>query len=534
MLTKTIGRIGAVSAAVLMAAAALPAGASSHREAPAITKTPKVDGTDFYMFRSYEPGREGFVTFIANYQPLQGPYYGPNYFTMDSDAIYEIHVDSNGDAAEDLTFQFQFNSVLVNNTGITLNVGGVAQPIPLRAVGQITSAADADLGEPETYTVNVIRGDRRTGTRQSVTNTGGGAVFPKPIDYIGTKTFPDYATYANAFVTAINIPGCTGVGRVFAGQRAEAFAVNLGESFDLVNYVPIEGDSAPGAGDRRGFPGGITQSRANDDLVGKLNVTSLAIEVPISCLTPGGNGVIGGWTTASLPQAMLRDPTPTYADPTIEGGSFVQVSRLSHPLVNELVIGMPQKDLFNAAEPTGDAALASYVTNPTFPAILNALFRGPVNATLGTNIADLAPSNFPRSDLVATFLTGINTLNQQQTVRGAEIMRLNTGVAPTPRDRQSPFGVVGDDLAGYPNGRRPGDDTVDITLRVAMGRLCHPVPINGTQTSLGLCQPSSAPVGTVPFTDGAPYSARELGSVFPYLNTPIPGSSRAARNARTN
>ena len=113
-------------------------------------------------------------------------------------------------------------------------------------------------------------------------------------------------------------------------------------------------------------------------------------------------------------------------------------------------------------------------------------------------------------------------------------MRLNTGVAATPRDRQSPFGVVGDDLAGYPNGRRPGDDTVDITLRVAMGRLCHPVPINGTQTSLGLCQPSNAPVGTVPFTDGAPYSAREHGGVFPYLNPPIPGASKAARNARNN
>ncbi len=198
------------------------------------------------------------------------------------------------------------------------------------------------------------------------------------------------------------------------------------------------------------------------------------------------------------------------------------------------MIGLPQKDLFNAAEQTGDAALASYVTNPTFPAILDALFRAPVNTTLGASIPNLAPSNFPRNDLVATFLTGINTLNQQQTVRGAEIMRLNTGVAATPRDRQSPFGVVGDDLAGYPNGRRPGDDTVDITLRVAMGRLCHPVPINGVQPALRLCQPSAAPVGTVSFTDGAPYSARELGNVFPYLNTPIPGASRAARNARTN
>lgn len=523
MLRKSIARVSMASLAILMATTASAALASSHREAPAITKTPKVDGTDFYMFRSYEPGREGFVTFIANYQPIQAPYGGPNYFTMDPDALYEIHVDSNGDAAEDITFQFQFTNALRSGTGISLNVGGVTQPIALRAAGPITSSDDADQGELESYTLAIIRGDRRTGTRQSVTHANGSAVIAKPVDNIGSKTFPNYAAYANGFIAPINIPGCA-AGRVFVGQRAEAFAVNLGPVFDLVNFVPVEGDSAPGAGDRRGFPGGITQNRANDDLIGESNVTSIALEVPIACLTGSGNGVIGGWTTASLPQATLRDPSPTYVDPTVDGGAFVQVSRLSHPLVNELVIGLPQKDLFNAAEPTGDAALASFVTNPTFPTILDALFRAPVNATLGTNIPNLAPSNFPRNDLVATFLTGINTLNQQQTVRGAEIMRLNTGVAATPRDRQSTFGVAGDDLAGYPNGRRPGDDVVDITLRVAMGRLCHPVPINGVQTALGLCQPSNAPVGTVPFTDGAPLSARDVGNAFPYLNTPISGT----------
>jgi hypothetical protein len=300
----------------------------------------------------------------------------------------------------------------------------------------------------------------------------------------------------------------------------------------LVNYVPIEGDSAPGNGDKKGFPGGITQDRANDDLVGKANVTSIALEVPIACLTGTGNGVIGAWQTASLPQARLLDPSPTYTSTAAQGGAYVQVSRLSAPLVNELVIGLPQKDLFNAAKPSGDAALADYVTNPTFPAILNALFRGPVNATLGTNIPDLAPTNFPRADLVATFLTGVATLNQQKTVTASEMMRLNTGVAATPLANQSTFGVVGDDLAGYPNGRRPGDDTVDITLRVAMGRLCHPIPINGVQTQLSYCTPAQAPVGTVPFTDGAPINARDLLGVFPYLKAPIPGSSRVARTAR--
>ena len=520
------------SAAMATSIVSFPsAQASSHREAPAITESPKVDGTDFYMFRSYEPGREGYVTFIANYQPLQRASYGPNYFTMDPDAIYEIHIDSNGDAAEDLTFQFQFTNTLRNNTGATIVVGGVTQPIALRAIGQITTPEAPNLGEVETYTLAVTRGDRRSGTRQSVTDaTTNSTTFTKPVDNIGNKTIPQYAAYANNFIRTITIPGCAAAGKVFAGQRAEAFAVNLGESFDLVNYVPIEGDSAPGAGDGRGFPGGIKQSRANDDLVGKLNVTSLALEVPISCLTGAGNGVIGGWTTASLPQATLRRPSPTYVDPTIDGGAFVQVSRLSAPLVNELVIGLPQKDLFNAAEPAGDAALASYVTNPMFPAILNVLFRGAVNATLGTTFADIAPNNFPRNDLVAAFLTGVPTLNRQAVVTPSEMMRLNTGVTATLQARQNNLGVAGDDLAGFPNGRRPGDDTVDIVLRVAMGRLCHPVPINGVQTSLGLCTPENAPVGTAPFTDGAPINARELQNVFPYLNTPLPGSPMLKAN----
>ncbi|MDH4386802.1 MAG: DUF4331 domain-containing protein [Caulobacter sp.] len=519
-------RIGLMTAAAVAALAVggSPTMASSHREAPAITESPKVDGTDFYMFRSYEPGRDAFVTLIANYQPLQGPGYGPNYFTMDPDAIYEIHVDSDGDAVENLTFQFKFTNTLRGGTGITLNIGGKTLPIALRSVGQVTGADDADLGEVEDYGLTVITGDRRTGTRAAVTNaSGGSALFRKPLDYAGMKTLPDYATYANQFIHSINIPGCSTPGKVFVGQRAEAFAVNLGSSFDLVNYVPIDGTT---------FPGGIMQSRTNDDLVGKKNVTSLALEVPIACLTGAGNGVIGAWTTASLPQARLLDPTPSYAAPVQNGGAYVQVSRLSMPLVNELVIGLPQKDLFNAAEPPGDGALGDYVTNPTFPAILDVLFRAPVNATLGTSFTNLAPNNFPRNDLVATFLTGIATLNQQSKVTASEMLRLNTGVNPTPRASQSTFGVVGDDLAGYPNGRRPGDDTVDITLRVAMGRLCHPVPINGTQTSLGLCTPANAPTGTVAFTDGAPIAATELQNAFPYLNTPLRGAP--GNDARTN
>ncbi len=515
-------------AAVALAAAVFGAGpslASSHREAPGITKTPKVDATDLYMFRSYEPGRAGFVTFLANYQGLQGPGDGPNYFTLDPDAVYEIHIDNVGDGAEHLTYQFKMSNTLANGTGIALTVGGKSLPIALRAIPQV-AGANANVGETESYTLTLVTGDRRTGARAAVTNaSGGGATFTKPIDNIGNKTVPNYAAYANQFIYNITIPGCSTPGRVFVGQRADAFAVNLSGAFDSVNFVPIEGDSAPGAGDGKGFPGGIKQNRANDEIVGKKNVDTFALEVPIACLVGTGNGVIGAWTTASLPQARLLDPSPSYTSTALQGGSYVQVSRLANPLVNELVIGLPDKDAFNASfPPNKDATFLNYVTNPTFPAILDALFKAPVNATLGSNFATLAPTNFPRNDLVATFLTGFATLNQLKTVTPSEIMRLNTAVNPTAQASQSTFGVVGNDLAGYPNGRRPGDDAIDITLRVAMGRLCYPIPISGTQTDLGLCKPADASTGMVAYTDGAPISAMDVQNAFPYLNTPIPGS----------
>ena len=499
---------------------------SSHREAPGITETPKVDNTDVYAFRSYEPGRQDFVTIIANFSPDQGPGNGPNYYTMDPDAVYEIHIDSNGDAREDLTYQFKFANTLSGPKGITLNVGGVDQSIALRHVGQISSATDADLGERESYTVTQITGDRRSGARGQLTS-GGSATFVKPFDNAGNKSIPNYPAYANQFVyNNVAIPGCAAQGRVFAGQRAEYFAVNLGPIFDLVNMVPIQGEADPVYSNGPAFPGGITQSQDNQELIGKKNVTSLAVEIPIACLRGTGNGVIGVWSSASLPQARLLRPTPNTRMRDLQGGALVQVSRLGMPLVNEVVIGLPEKDLFNAAKPTQDGALASYVTNPTFPAILDALFRAPVNATLGTSFTNLAPTNFPRNDLVAAFLTGIATLNQQSSVTPSEMLRLNMAVNPTPRDTQKTLGVVADDLAGFPNGRRPGDDVVDIVVRVAMGRLCHPVPIAGTPTNLGLCTPAQAPTGTVAYTDGAPSSATNIQNAFPYLNAPLRGAPR--------
>jgi hypothetical protein len=234
------------------------------------------------------------------------------------------------------------------------------------------------------------------------------------------------------------------------------------------------------------------------------NVTTFALEVPIGCLTGGNsNGIFGAWTTASLPQVSVLDPTPDKLKAKVSGGAWTQVSRLGMPLVNEVVIGLPDKNLFNASQPKDDAAqFLNYVTNPSLPVLLNALF------------GVTAPTVEGRPDLVAAFLTGLKGVNADGSA--AEMLRLNTGIAPTMKAHQNNLGVAAGDSAGFPNGRRPGDDVVDAELRVAMGLLCH--------LPLGLCTPEQAPSGTIPYTDGTPQNAGQFGEAFPYLTTPLAGS----------
>ena len=504
------------------------AGASSHREAPFITKFPQVDGTDFYLFNSYEPGREDYVTLIANYLPLQAAYGGPTYFPLDSEARYEIHIDNDGDSREDLSFQFEFDDLLQNGSGVELTVAGVTHSAVLRNVGPVSEEGAPGLSHLETFKIGLVRNGRQR-SRQALVNIHTGSdTFAKPFDYSGTKTFGgpgQYTEYANAFIHDVDLPGCAAPARVFVGQRHEAFKLSLGEVFDLVNFVPVEGDSAPGAGDGNGFPGGITQDPARNVLE-RTNVTSIAMELHRECVTSDDSGVIGAWTTASLRERSMLNRRPNFLAPEDTAGRFVQVSRLSAPLVNELVIGFTSKDRFNASEPRRDGQFLSFVTHPSLPLILDSLFRDAVNATLGTDIPDLAPSNLPRSDLVTAFLTGFPGLNQFPAGVPGEMLRLNTQIPATPRFAQEPLGVLAGDLAGFPNGRRPGDDVVDSALRVVMGALCHPLPLGegGAGVNLGLCDPGDAPVGAVPFTDGAPLDASALNNSFPYLLTPYPGS----------
>lgn len=485
-----------VLAGVALAAVASPgAMASSHREAPFITKSPKIDATDFYMFRSYESGRDKFVTLIANYVPLQDPFAGPNYFQMDPDALYEIHVDNNGDAKEDLSFQFRFTNTVKD---AQFTVGGKKVSIPLVINGgAIADVNAAGTNVRETYTVNVVRGDRRSGTRAAVTNaTGGAATFDKPIDNVGKKAIPDYQAYAAKHVYAVNIPGCNTPARLFVGQRKDPFVVNLGETFDLINIKAPAVEFLATA-----------ESNAKDDLANK-NVTSIELEVAAACLTASGSTdpVIGAWTTASMRQGRLLNPTPGAAAPSKEGGAWTQVSRLGMPLVNEVVIGLKDKDKFNHSKPSADGQFADYVTNPTLPALIELLY--------GSSGAK-APTNFPRNDLVAAFLTGVKGVNQPAAVTPSEMLRLNTSIAPTAPGAQKRLGVIDGDNAGFPNGRRPGDDVVDIALRVVMGKLCT--------LNLG-CTPADAPAGALRFTDGAYLDETFFTPGFPYLKTPLAGS----------
>ena len=463
---RTPTRIKAVAAvAVLAVAASVAVLASSHREAPAITKTPKLDATDFYMFNSYETGRDGYVTFVADYIPLEDAYGGPNYFTLDPDAVYDIKIDNNGDAREDLTFRFQFE-VKRKNIALTIGPEGNQKTvaIPLIQAGAIGAGDDGALNVNESYTLSVVRTDSRGHDRDAGRvrdHATGDARFVKPVDNIGLKTIPNYDAYANQYLYTVDIPGCATTGRVFVGQRKDPFVVNLGETFDLVNIAAPIGEI----------------SAEHDDLADK-NVTAMVLEVPKACLTSGAsNPVIGAWITASV---RPRD------DDRRDPNRLVQVSRLSAPLINEVIIGLKDKDKFNASEPRNDAQFLDYVTHPTLPALLELLF-----GAAGVR----APTQFPRTDLVAAFLTGLDGLN--------------TSIAAKAAPDQNNLGALGGDLAGFPNGRRPGDDVVDIELRVAMGAL---LPI------------AVAPSGGLAFTDGAYVDSTFFDVTFPYLKTPIPGS----------
>lgn len=517
------------------------ASASSHREAPFISKNPKVDGTDFYMFRSYEAARTGYVTLIANYIPLQSEYGGPNFFTMDPEALYEIHLDNTGDAKQDITFQFRFSSSLA---GTKLPVGDKMVPIPLINSGPVTGdgvAAPTNANVSETYTVQMLKGDSATGTVTDVTLATDPTVktFRKPLDYIGPKSFGTpaaYEAYARKHIFEVKLDGCATTARVFVGQRKETFAVNLGVIFDLVNIdalglgavaQPLADILNPAKTNRAKFPNPIADT----------NVTSIEMEVPIACVTGtaaasaavDAGKIIGGWTTASVRQARVINPGPTFAQPTVEGGAWAQVSRLGFPLINEAVIGVPDKDKFNSSLPKDDLTnFADYVTNPTLPALLEILF--------GT--AGYAAPPLPRDDMVAVAVTGVAGVNMPLKGGAGEMLRLNVGFAPKALKDQFALGAAGCFLGaitagtnpygldtmnaacdpnGFPNGRRPLDDVTDIVLSVVGTDFLRTPAADKVVLHDGVAE-------EVGFRNANLTDAFVGAEVFPYLPTPNGGT----------
>ena len=410
-------QIFGLSAIFIVALAMMPGQASSHREAPYTLTDPMADNTDVYAFVSPDDATK--VTLISNFIPFQIPDQGPNFYPFDPNVVYAIHVDNNGDAVEDITFEWRFTTEIRNTNTFLYNTGVV------------TTLDDPDLNVRQFYSLTRIDGPRRTGTRRELSGR-----LPVPPPNIGPRSTPNYGALGGS------TQQLSGDMRVFAGQRDEGFFLDLG-IFDLLGI------------------GSGAVVRSTDGF----NVSSLAIQVPKATLSrsnaaPSGltdpNAIIGVWSTAS--RFTTRTLTPGGANQGIansgQSGALVQVSRLGMPLVNEVVIDLARKDAFNGLEPTGDAVALDRVTDPEVPKLLKLLFN-----------IDSPPA--PRNDLVAIFLTGIPGANMPANVRAAEMLRLNMAV-PTSAS-PNPLGVLGGDLAGFPNGRRPIDDVLDITLRAAAG-----------------------------------------------------------------
>jgi hypothetical protein len=450
---------------------------SSHREAPEISKDPVADSTDVYAFVS--PDVPGAVTLIANYIPLQGPAGGPNFYEFGDDVLYEIHIDNNGDGRADISYQFTFHTTVRDPDTFLYNVG------PIESLGS------TNWNRVQTYDVAVVSGGSWRGL---------GSGLPCPPCNIGPLSTPDYGSLAAA---AVNTLG--GGIKVFAGQRAEGFYVDLGAIFDLGDLRPFENLHA-----QYGL-GAFTGPAAGVNATNHLNVHSIAIQVPISALTISGHPTIGVWTTASRQRVRLWD-----ADngENVNSGPYRQVSRLGNPLVNEVLIPLGKKDLWNSLPPSDDKLFASYVTAPGLAGLLPALYPG-----VFPNLAAQVASGKPRADLEAILLTGIPAgliagfTNLTGSVL-ADMLRLNTSIPATPADKQSIYGLLGGDLAGFPNGRRVTDDVVAIELRAIAG-VTYPL-VNKSFT------PDAA---ASKLTDGltpASVSSSYLNS-FPYLGVPYSG-----------
>lgn len=456
----------AVGAGLVFSTAFL-AFASSHREAPLISADPLADNTDVYAFVS--PDAPETVTLIANWIPLEAPGGGPNFYKFGDDVLYRINIDNDGDAKDDIVYEFRFKTHVQNESTFLYNTGPIA------------SLDDATFNVRQSYSVTRIdrHGRHVLGTNLST----------PPVN-VGVRSTPNYEALADAAIHTLSDGS-----KVFAGQRDDPFFVDLGAVFDLLGLRPfnpahvIPLPAAPGV----------------DGLTG-LNTHTIALQIDKSLLTHDGlppvdatntNSIIGVYSTTLRRRIRLdfdndREKGSRRGDDDRE---WVQVSRLGMPLVNEVVIPLAQKDRFNASDPEQDAQFASFVLNPEPARLIPVLYPG------------LKVPPAPRNDLAAIFLTGIAGLNQPAHVKPSEMLRLNMAIAPSASPDR--LGLLAGQADGFPNGRRLGDDVVDIELRALAGGTPFTPAFNMFPNN-GLA-------------DGVDKNDRPFLAKFPYMASPFAG-----------
>ena len=447
---------------------------SSHREAPEISKDPVADNTDTYAFVS--PDKPDTVTIITNYIPAEAPAGGPNFYEFGDDVLYSIFIDNDGDAKPEITYQFRFTTKVENPNTFLYNTG------------PITSLTDSTWNRRQLYSVTRITGDD--------TRILGSSLASPPCN-IGPRSTPNYGKLGAAAVHHL----ATGE-TVFAGQRNDGFFVDLGAIFDLGDIRPFQNLHL--------IP---TPAAPSVDPLKSLNIHTIAIQVPITQLTSDGSrptdpssakAVLGVWGAASRRRVKVIDAEN---DARGESGKWVQVSRLGNPLFNEVVVPMGKKDGWNGSQPSGDSEYAPFVKQPELAKLLPVLYPG-----VFPNLAKLTAD---RADLVAILLTGLPSgiIPGFQNYTGstlADMLRLNVAIKPS--SKPNPLGILGGDLAGFPNGRRVADDVVTVELRAIAG-LTYP-----------LVNPSYKPdAAASKVSEELTPGPGRYQSTFPYLGLPHDG-----------
>ena len=443
---------------------------SSHREAPEISKDPVADSTDVYAFVS--PDRPDTVTLIANFIPLQKPDGGPNFYEFGDDVLYQIHIANEGKASSDICYTFRFTTTIRNKNSFLYNTG------------PITDIADTTWNRPQFYSVTRTEGKHNQVLASKLSCP--------PVN-VGKRSTPNYAHLADQAVHSL------GKRKVFAGQRADAFWVDLGSIFDLGALRPFQNLHLIPMAASVGVNG-----------VQSFNVHTIALQVPITEISRKGDlpkdpsqasAVIGVWATASRRKARVFDKSKGRY---VGHGPWEQVSRLANPLFNEVLVPMARKDEWNVRPPRLDSSFAQYVDKPELQALLPALYPGV--------FPHLKAYTKSRADLDAILLTGIpsGVVSGFQNYTGstkADLLRLNLAIPPSSNPK--PNGLVAGDAAGFPNGRRLIDDVVTIELRAIAG------------ATIPLVDPSYTPDAAASLIqDGTSNTNAPLLKVFPYLGLP--------------